>query len=132
MPTQDASRPPASARTLVCPRDGATLATQEYEAKIEIDVCPTCKGAWLDEGELEAIQETVERDYASAEPSRDTMPSGVDEPHGAITCPACSAPMDARPYGFGSQIVIDVCSEAKLFALVFRLQASGFSPSSGA
>jgi Zn-finger nucleic acid-binding protein len=100
-----------NARSLACPRDGAALETKKYEAKIEIDECPTCKGVWLDHGELEAIQATVERDYSGAVAARDTMPSSLDAPHGPIVCLACGAPMDARPYGFGSQIVIDVCTE---------------------
>lgn len=41
-----------------CPVDGATLAMAE-RAGIEIDYCPTCRGVWLDRGELDKI---VERD----------------------------------------------------------------------
>ncbi|MDB5101300.1 MAG: hypothetical protein JWM80_5721 [Cyanobacteria bacterium RYN_339] len=38
-----------------CPRDGAALATQIHEG-VEIDQCPTCKGVWLDAGELEHLE----------------------------------------------------------------------------
>ncbi|NUQ11307.1 MAG: zf-TFIIB domain-containing protein [Gemmatimonadaceae bacterium] len=41
--------------SLSCPRDRSALEPQTYEAKIEIDACPTCRGVWLDQGELEAI-----------------------------------------------------------------------------
>jgi Zn-finger nucleic acid-binding protein len=97
-------------RSLACPRDRTPLVTETYEAKIEIDSCPTCKGVWLDHGELDAIQATVEREWGGGE-SRDTLPSSFDPPRGPIQCVACGAPMDARPYGFGSQVVIDVCTE---------------------
>ena len=38
-----------------CPRDGAVLKTQIHEG-VEIDQCPTCKGIWLDAGELEHLE----------------------------------------------------------------------------
>jgi Zn-finger nucleic acid-binding protein len=99
-----------------CPRDGAALAARPYEAKIEIDECPLCGGMWLDHGELEAIQQTVERDYREAldEPS-DSVAEGLEglrqRQLGAVACLKCGVQMDARPYGQGSQVVIDVCPE---------------------
>ncbi len=99
---------------LKCPRDGHGLVAHIYEAKIEVDSCGTCKGSWLDKGELEAIQATVERDYAGAlarphDSQREVAISAKDR--GPIKCPKCSAEMNARPYGMGSQIVIDVCPD---------------------
>ncbi|RYY24665.1 MAG: hypothetical protein EOP62_16080 [Sphingomonadales bacterium] len=40
----------------VCPVDGATLVPVERSG-IEIDHCPTCRGVWLDRGELDKIIE---------------------------------------------------------------------------
>ena len=37
-----------------CPTDGATL-TMSERSGIEIDYCPTCRGVWLDRGELDKI-----------------------------------------------------------------------------
>ena len=37
-----------------CPKCGQSLATEKY-ATVEIDVCPTCKGLWLDANELDQI-----------------------------------------------------------------------------
>ena len=37
-----------------CPTDGATLVMSERSG-IEIDYCPTCRGVWLDRGELDKI-----------------------------------------------------------------------------
>ncbi len=39
-----------------CPNDGATL-TMSERSGIEIDYCPTCRGVWLDRGELDKIIE---------------------------------------------------------------------------
>lgn len=37
-----------------CPRDGALLAPFK-EHGVTVDECPTCRGVWLDRGELETI-----------------------------------------------------------------------------
>ena len=39
-----------------CPNDGAVL-TMSERGGIEIDYCPTCRGVWLDRGELDKIIE---------------------------------------------------------------------------
>jgi hypothetical protein len=37
-----------------CPKDGTDLQERE-QSKVKVDVCPTCKGMWLDAGELEML-----------------------------------------------------------------------------
>ena len=37
-----------------CPTDGTVLVMSERSG-IEIDYCPTCRGVWLDRGELDKI-----------------------------------------------------------------------------
>jgi uncharacterized protein len=39
-----------------CPTDSTTLVMSERSG-IEIDYCPTCRGVWLDRGELDKIIE---------------------------------------------------------------------------
>ena len=46
---------------MACPVDGSTLVMSERSG-IEIDYCPTCRGVWLDRGELDKI---IERNNAS-------------------------------------------------------------------
>lgn len=46
---------------MTCPIDGATLTMAERQG-IEIDYCPTCRGVWLDRGELDKIIERSSRD----------------------------------------------------------------------
>jgi hypothetical protein len=41
-----------------CPVDGAEMA-KEVVLKLILDRCPTCRGVWLDAGELEQMQETI-------------------------------------------------------------------------
>jgi len=47
-----------------CPTDGATL-TMSERSGIEIDYCPTCRGVWLDRGELDKI---IERSVQQPQP----------------------------------------------------------------
>ena len=56
---------------MACPNDGATLVMSERSG-IEIDYCPTCRGVWLDRGELDKI---IERNSeASAPPPQQQQP----------------------------------------------------------
>ncbi|HEV7276095.1 MAG TPA: zf-TFIIB domain-containing protein [Devosiaceae bacterium] len=47
-----------------CPVDNAELVMSERQG-IEIDYCPTCRGVWLDRGELDKI---IERSAAAEAP----------------------------------------------------------------
>ncbi|MCY7272128.1 MAG: zf-TFIIB domain-containing protein [Sphingomonas bacterium] len=49
---------------MACPVDGAPL-TMSERSGIEIDYCPTCRGVWLDRGELDKI---IERNAADSAP----------------------------------------------------------------
>ena len=60
---------------MACPNDGATLVMSERSG-IEIDYCPTCRGVWLDRGELDKIIERNAQDSAaSAQPAPQAQPS---------------------------------------------------------
>jgi Zn-finger nucleic acid-binding protein len=47
-----------SERTLKCPRDATQLDIGQ-EMNVEVDRCPTCRGAWYDNYELELLESTV-------------------------------------------------------------------------
>ena len=70
---------PASA--MLCPLDRTPLVMSERQS-IEIDYCPTCRGVWLDRGELDKI---IERSATAAQREND---------------PPAAAPA-SRPPGFG-------------------------------
>ena len=57
---------------MLCPLDKTMLVMSERQG-IEIDYCPTCRGVWLDRGELDKI---IERSSAENEPvSRPSRPA---------------------------------------------------------
>ncbi|WP_135501915.1 zf-TFIIB domain-containing protein [Roseovarius aestuariivivens] len=60
-----------------CPVDGDTLQMTE-RAGVEIDYCPTCRGVWLDRGELDKI---IERSAPQAEtaPQARVYPAGDND-----------------------------------------------------
>lgn len=47
-----------------CPQDGAQLQMTAREG-VEIDYCPTCRGIWLDRGELDKIIDRSEAEHTS-------------------------------------------------------------------
>jgi Zn-finger nucleic acid-binding protein len=95
----------------------ASLQGQTYEGDVQVDLCASCGGLWLDRGELEAIQQTVEHDCS------DTL-NEIGGAAGAyelarqkalpgIACPRCRRPLVAREYGYCSQILIDACPDCE-------------------
>ena len=65
---------PNHAGPMTCPIDGATLVMSERSG-IEIDYCPTCRGVWLDRGELDKIIERNAADSAPQQPQAPPPPS---------------------------------------------------------
>jgi hypothetical protein len=54
-----------------CPVDDTTLAMSDRHG-IEIDYCPSCRGVWLDRGELEKVIERETRWVEDTIADRDT------------------------------------------------------------
>jgi Zn-finger nucleic acid-binding protein len=97
-----------------CPKDATPLASERYEADVKVDRCPSCRGLWLDAGELERIQVARERDNAavlSRMPALGFDAVALAEAKAArkLACPKCGDPLGRREYGFCSQVLIDVC-----------------------
>jgi uncharacterized protein len=57
-----------------CPVDGATLQMTDRQG-IEIDYCPTCRGVWLDRGELDKLIERSAAPAVAARPATPVAPS---------------------------------------------------------
>ena len=62
---------------LMCPNDNAAMQTLE-RGGVQFDMCPTCRGVWLDRGELEKLMAAAnEEGRASAPP-----PQAAPQPWG--------------------------------------------------
>jgi hypothetical protein len=105
-------------RSLLCPLDGTTMSCTTYEADIEVDICPKCGGFWLDHGELENIQHTVEKDYSNELARMPDMIGAAtrtlkQKSAPLVNCPVCDKKMARREHGYCSQIMVDVCPSCK-------------------
>jgi Zn-finger nucleic acid-binding protein len=59
-----------------CPSCGNVNLVMSDRQGIEIDYCPTCRGVWLDRGELDKI---IERSAAAAPPQQAAPPPRREE-----------------------------------------------------
>src|SRR5690606_30547892 len=58
---------------LMCPNDDAPMQTVERSG-VQFDMCPTCRGVWLDRGELEKLMESAASDAPAASAPRHAPP----------------------------------------------------------
>lgn len=54
---------------LMCPNDDAPMQAVERSG-VQFDTCPTCRGVWLDRGELEKLMESAASDAPAASATR--------------------------------------------------------------
>ena len=66
----------ANPQGMACPNDGAPLVMSERQG-IEIDYCPSCRGVWLDRGELDKI---IERSGAHPAPAYQRAAPAAHDP----------------------------------------------------
>ncbi len=81
-----------------CPVDGATL-TMSERGGIEIDYCPTCRGVWLDRGELDKI---IDRSMSQPAAAPAPPPGPAAAPQQSYQQPY-QQPYQQQPYRQGYQ-----------------------------
>jgi len=81
---------------MICPVDSQSVLVMTERQGIEIDYCPSCRGVWLDRGELDKI---IDRVAADAPAAADAPPPGAGS-HQPQPAPMQSAmpPPDVRSY----------------------------------
>lgn len=98
-----------------CPRDGETLVSETYEGDVVVDRCPSCRGIWLDSGELKTIQETIEHDYSEQLNQINVVARAYEMARQKslpdIRCPKCQGELNPKEYAYCSQILIDRCAD---------------------
>ncbi len=86
---------------MACPVDGTALVMSERQ-NIEIDYCPTCRGVWLDRGELDKIIERSvppEASEAAPPPQAPYPPQAPQAPYP----PQVPYPPQGGPWAGGHQ-----------------------------
>ncbi len=68
---------------LMCPNDNAPMQTLERSG-VQFDMCPSCRGVWLDRGELEKLMDASASDARAAAPQAapQQAPQQVQQPWG--------------------------------------------------
>ncbi|MDZ4113264.1 MAG: zf-TFIIB domain-containing protein [Brevundimonas sp.] len=64
---------------LLCPNDNTSMNTISRNG-VEFDMCPTCRGVWLDRGELENLMASQGGGAGQSSPSIPTQPPRYEEP----------------------------------------------------
>lgn len=76
---------------LMCPNDDAAMQTME-RAGVQFDMCPTCRGVWLDRGELEKLMTAATDEGRASVPPPQPAPQAAPQPWGAQPQPAYREP----------------------------------------
>ncbi len=66
---------------LMCPNDNAPMQTLERSG-VQFDMCPSCRGVWLDRGELEKLMESASADGRASAPQAAPPPQAPQQPWG--------------------------------------------------
>ena len=64
---------------LMCPNDNAAMQTLE-RGGVQFDMCPTCRGVWLDRGELEKLMEAATAEGRASAPQAQPYPPQQQAP----------------------------------------------------
>ncbi|MGO4408708.1 MULTISPECIES: zf-TFIIB domain-containing protein [unclassified Brevundimonas] len=72
---------------LMCPNDNAAMQTLDRHG-VQFDMCPTCRGVWLDRGELEKLMAVAADEGRASAPQAapaapPTYPPSTPQPWGA-------------------------------------------------
>ncbi|WP_395672207.1 zf-TFIIB domain-containing protein [Phenylobacterium sp.] len=65
---------------LLCPNDNTAMQNVNRNG-VEIDICPTCRGVWLDRGELEKILGESRQEAAGQQQDRQRFEREVQDFH---------------------------------------------------
>ncbi len=98
-----------------CPRCKLPLKAETYEG-IEVDLCQTCYGYWLDTGELESIASKKGHKWGKDE-KEDILHAiakanaeGKAKEDADAACPKCAGTMEKVVFGGKSGITLDRCA----------------------
>lgn len=84
---------------LMCPNDNASMTTIERSG-VQFDMCPSCRGVWLDRGEMEKLMESARAEGAGqAGGPAPSQPIGLAQDAGVGFRPRSYPPTGPGGYG---------------------------------
>lgn len=81
---------------LMCPNDNAAMQTLE-RGGVQFDMCPTCRGVWLDRGELEKLMASATEEGRASAPAPQAQPQPQPQPYAPPAQPQAQ-PWSGQPY----------------------------------
>ena len=99
--------------SMKCPRCDVELKATDFGEVgfVVLDICPKCKGTWFDEGELDALDDSV------ATSAEELEFETVTDEHEPPPCPSCGEALMAVSPPDEPMLVIDRCTSCKGFWL---------------
>lgn len=80
---------------LMCPNDNAPMQTLDRNG-VQFDMCPTCRGVWLDRGELEKLMDAATEDGRA---SVAQAPAPAPQPQVQYQAPPPQPQHQSQPWG---------------------------------
>ena len=80
---------------LMCPNDNAAMQTLE-RGGVQFDMCPNCRGVWLDRGELEKLMESATAEGRASAPQAAPAP----QPQAPYPPQQAQQPWGGQPQGY--------------------------------
>jgi Zn-finger nucleic acid-binding protein len=78
---------------LMCPNDNSSMQTLDRNG-VQFDMCPSCRGVWLDRGELEKLMDSATADGRASAPQAAPQPPPQQ---------AYAPPQQSQPWGHQGQ-----------------------------
>jgi Zn-finger nucleic acid-binding protein len=82
---------------LMCPNDNSPMQTLERSG-VQFDMCPSCRGVWLDRGELEKLMASAAEDGRASAPQPQAAPPPQPSPWSQPQQPSQGHYDDRRRY----------------------------------
>jgi membrane associated rhomboid family serine protease/Zn-finger nucleic acid-binding protein len=101
--------------TIACPVCNSVSLVKRIKFGVELDVCPNCRGIWLDKGELAPFLEKAiegdtnipeDRTVLDKRPTRNMS----DLKEASRLCPSGHGAMNKHVYGYDSGVLFDQCA----------------------
>ena len=90
---------------MICPACRQEMIVVEYR-QIELDICPSCRGAWFDAEELELLLDSLHLEVRAQDLFR---PLPQKSAEAVRRCPYCRRKMKKALVGPGEGVMIDRC-----------------------
>lgn len=85
---------------LACPRDGAAMEKQKSPESVVLDRCPSCRGIWFDQTELQRVAHDAEMEKLAERVRQFAQPS-------PFACPRCAGNCVGS---FVGDVEVDTCT----------------------